>query len=1185
MMSSEEESDGFGLYNDKLLKKAKRSRQRVDAGEPRNSYSSIPNFSSRPNFINSGIYGAFFSQNQQHFGFFGQGFGPNKMLNELLGRQVKTGSEANIPADNMMTIDPNSAEANNYEAQVLRRSLDEDVSPPPGDIAAHHMLRDILQGRKKELLALEHEFRGVNTNGTEPNSPDNNNCINNNNNNELKNTNINLTNGLDNSESEKHNMMNGDSEMNDLQDDGDNASNPEENQNEVSDKINSLDEENLNDGEVSDSEHSVHSSSSDIKKELDDPDLKDLNSNDKSDQVELKRARVENIVSTMRSSPSLPTQVNGCKKRKLYHPQQHDNSLTERYANLNNNNISPNLNMLLEEDEDEDLGPEEIRQKVVEKNALKNQLRSMQEQLAAMQQKYVRLCTKMETEPNEPQEIEDVTSDVEQDNNNTPVKPEVSTPATTPVKETPSTPNSTPVSQPVMSPAISKMISAKLHHQQQNGPHMNPHGLPLPPNFNGALSLLQQQVLQEQHPQGIPMPPHHHPHHHPHPAMGPHALSNAAAMYLGVRFMEQEARMAKEAAMAAEHHQQQQQRNSGEHHGGPPPQNHPQRNQNEPMNPSQPRQSPHPNMNHKNEFNERLSMLRNSALHPIAGPVELENLADVLKSEITSSLSNLIDSIIARFIQQRRMMGKQSEASAAAEQLNKDLLLASQLLDRKSQRTKVIDRGNSGAASERERSSSNGSNQREPPRMNTAAFPTLPLPPHHPNNNNPENNINTMNLPQIRPSPMFQAPKTPTSSMSSAAAAAAAAIYSMGGLHHPNPFSERDVREERERERNAPEQNEALSLVVQPKKKRHKVTDTRITPRTVSRILAQDNMRGPTPPSAMDLNKFNLSNLMNQHSNSNNNLNGNNSSQMNSNPMNSNQNSNTGSESPQRVAYHPPPPPPPMLPVSLPTSVAIPNPSLHESQVFSPYSPFYNAHVGQNPHLGASSPPNVTDLRDSPPLPPHPTMLHPALLAAAHGGSPDFSNMRGGGDSMDMVSDEFGNEAYDDASLTLPHSSTLTPMHLRKAKLMFFWVRYPSSAVLKMYFPDIKFNKNNTAQLVKWFSNFREFYYIQMEKYARQAVSEGVLHAEDLHVSGECEIYRVLNLHYNRNNHIEVCGPQVPTNFRFVIEQTLREFFKAIQDGKDQEPSWKKSIYKIISRMDDPVPEYFKSPNFLEQLE
>ena len=40
-------------------------------------------------------------------------------------------------------------------------------------------------------------------------------------------------------------------------------------------------------------------------------------------------------------------------------------------------------------------------------------------------------------------------------------------------------------------------------------------------------------------------------------------------------------------------------------------------------------------------------------------------------------------------------------------------------------------------------------------------------------------------------------------------------------------------------------------------------------------------------------------------------------------------------------------------------------------------------------------------------------------------------------------------------------SATLTPMHLRKAKLMVFWVRYPSSAIIKMYFPDIKFNKNN----------------------------------------------------------------------------------------------------------------------------
>jgi len=48
-----------------------------------------------------------------------------------------------------------------------------------------------------------------------------------------------------------------------------------------------------------------------------------------------------------------------------------------------------------------------------------------------------------------------------------------------------------------------------------------------------------------------------------------------------------------------------------------------------------------------------------------------------------------------------------------------------------------------------------------------------------------------------------------------------------------------------------------------------------------------------------------------------------------------------------------------------------------------------------------------------------------------------------------------------------------------------------------------------------------------MEKYARQAVSEGVKGSDDLHVSGDSEIYRVLNLHYNRNNHIEVCRSQV----------------------------------------------------------
>lgn len=32
----------------------------------------------------------------------------------------------------------------------------------------------------------------------------------------------------------------------------------------------------------------------------------------------------------------------------------------------------------------------------------------------------------------------------------------------------------------------------------------------------------------------------------------------------------------------------------------------------------------------------------------------------------------------------------------------------------------------------------------------------------------------------------------------------------------------------------------------------------------------------------------------------------------------------------------------------------------------------------------------------------------------------------------------------------------LSPCHLKKAKLMFFYTRYPSSNTLKTYFPDVK---------------------------------------------------------------------------------------------------------------------------------
>ncbi|KAF0023538.1 hypothetical protein F2P81_024168 [Scophthalmus maximus] len=155
----------------------------------------------------------------------------------------------------------------------------------------------------------------------------------------------------------------------------------------------------------------------------------------------------------------------------------------------------------------------------------------------------------------------------------------------------------------------------------------------------------------------------------------------------------------------------------------------------------------------------------------------------------------------------------------------------------------------------------------------------------------------------------------------------------------------------------------------------------------------------------------------------------------------------------------------------------------------------------------------------------------------------------------------------------------LSPNHLKKAKLMFFYTRYPSSNMLKMFFSDVKFNRCITSQLIKWFSNFREFYYIQMEKFARQSINDGVTGAEDMSVSRDSELFRALNMHYNKANDFEV-----PERFLEVAEITLREFFNAIVAGKDVDPSWKKAIYKVICKLDSEVPEIFKSPNCLQEL-
>ncbi|NWV05525.1 PROX2 protein, partial [Ptilonorhynchus violaceus] len=205
---------------------------------------------------------------------------------------------------------------------------------------------------------------------------------------------------------------------------------------------------------------------------------------------------------------------------------------------------------------------------------------------------------------------------------------------------------------------------------------------------------------------------------------------------------------------------------------------------------------------------------------------------------------------------------------------------------------------------------------------------------------------------------------------------------------------------------------------------------------------------------------------------------------------------------------------------------------------------------------------------------------HPLSLSTANMES--LALLPAGRDSCRLVLRDMLSSGFAMCRLSLTSrqmQEALTPGHLKKAKLMFFFTRYPSSTLLKTYFLDVQFSRCITSQLIKWFSNFREFYYIQVEKFARQALLEGVVDACTLQVSRDSELFRALNMHYNKGNDFEV-----PGRFLEVASLTLQEFFSAVRAGKDADPSWKKPIYKIISKLDSDIPEGFKAARCSQEL-
>lgn len=702
---------------------------------------------------------------------------------------------------------------------------------------------------------------------------------------------------------------------------------------------NMLDEEMICLNSRSDSDNSMPSSPGsdmigskddiDIEMQLDKNNSSPVSQSIKNEPValDMKRARVENIVNTMRSSPILPTQqhpqVNGCRKRKLFQPQQHD---ADRYAGLN---FNLNLQGLMfgdaDDDEEDDQPP--VQQKRMEKSALESELRSLQEKLAEMQQKYVQLCTIVKDTGDAP-EIDDGNSDTfepAEPRNEPAEKKQIrqtvsSSPTISTMKDLSLNSKVSNASNMMLSQVMGKMISSKLHNQAQ-----------LAPNFNGTHPLLQHINMT------------HNSHEHAlqqiqHSQQQQNALNNAAAMYFGMNpkfFLEQEVRNNNKES--AEQKQQSQQRDSvtqqmerereRQQHNAQQTTGHSSSQMKQAQMQQQERERPMQNSNQSqthspqqkecsqsqrtqeqssnshaqqsqvtmqsqqppnsmslvskmttSDLSERMNIGRSNvnSVGPVSG-TDLEGLADVLKSEITASLSNLVDSIVTRFVHQRRFLNKQSEAAAAAaEQLNKDLMMATQLLDRKSPRTKVADRSSNvqtGNTATHILSNSNTSSlmhtQLNGPRINGNAFTaahamSMPMNMTEPgptlsDSSTNNTNLNAINLPthvhQTPTAAMFQTPKPPQVINPVAAAALYNTMNVLGG--QVNQFCMPESRDT-----NA-EQNEALSLVVQPKKKRHKVTDTRITPRTVSRLLAQDGI-GPA------------ANHQQHESNSNTNMNNNN---------------------------------------------------------------------------------------------------------------------------------------------------------------------------------------------------------------------------------------------------------------------------------------------------------------------
>ena len=307
---------------------------------------------------------------------------------------------------------------------------------------------------------------------------------------------------------------------------------------------------------------------------------------------------------------------------------------------------------------------------------------------------------------------------------------------------------------------------------------------------------------------------------------------------------------------------------------------------------------------------------------------ELKGVADVLKAEITASLGPLIDTILGRFMQGQRNNNSMPKASLG---LNKPGFLPGSLGMTGLSGSDPVDPMLPPMPSLKTNTPSGRAPQvrdRAAPRSNGGM---MPVSMYNPTKFMPPVTTSTTSSnafplpPTLRPAPGLLQPGITTLAPSTTSTT----NTSLNNNNSEDEGSAPSPGGNNPRELSPPEQDEALSLVVTPKKRRHKVTDTRITPRTLSRVLGEQplaELHKQFPHFAAGLK------------------------------------ADGNLPRPQHPLF-PGLPGHPGLLSGLPTSVAIPNPSLSDFNPFSFYSP---PHLPSSTATGAT-PPGMPAVRDNKP--------------------------------------------------------------------------------------------------------------------------------------------------------------------------------------------------------------------------